>query len=93
MELGTADAGVPLAHPAPRSWWWPGCWWQVTGTGACLCRSPGWALWGHLRVGVSPAGGHGWVWGTMGGWVAWQCPPSPCTPVVQEGRLGVCALV
>jgi len=35
VELGTADAGVLPAHPAPRSWR------RVTGTGVCSCGAPG----------------------------------------------------
>lgn len=57
------------------------------------------ALWDHLEW-VSPAGGHGWVWGMMGGsalkgvrtcphWVTWQyLPHLPCGPVEQEGMAG-----
>lgn len=85
VETGTTDARVPLAHPAPWSWWW-----QVTGTGACSCGVPGWAPRGHLTVGVSPAGGHSWVWGRMGGFTLQAGWPGSAhlLAVPQWGRRG-----
>lgn len=85
VETGTTDARVPLAHPAPWSWWW-----QVTGTGACSRGVPGWTPRGHLTVGVSPAGGHSWVWGRMGGFTLQAGWPGSAhlLAVPQWGRRG-----